>query len=42
MIKDIQLGKITPQGIKHQLANTEQIVFEVTDACNLQCKVSIR
>lgn len=29
--------KINPMYIKKQLANTPQIVFEVTDSCNLQC-----
>lgn len=29
---------ITTEQIKHQLANLRQLCFEVTDACNLQCK----
>lgn len=29
---------ITSDLIKYQLANLSQLVFEVTDACNLQCK----
>ncbi|MDR1458648.1 MAG: radical SAM peptide maturase [Bacteroidales bacterium] len=30
-------GKISVGGVWNQLANIRQIVFEVTDACNLQC-----
>jgi len=29
---------LTPQHIVYQLANLKQLTFEVTDACNLQCK----
>lgn len=29
---------LTPEHIKHNLANLPQLVFEVTDACNLRCK----
>lgn len=29
--------KINPEDIKKQLANIEQVVFEVTDNCNLKC-----
>lgn len=31
-------GVITSSMIKNSLANLNQLVFEVTDACNLQCK----
>lgn len=31
-------GRITAGGVYNQLANIRQIVFEVTDACNLRCK----
>jgi len=30
-------GKLTTEGIHNQLSNIKQIVFEVTDACNLRC-----
>lgn len=30
-------GKITAKGVWNQLSNIRNIVFEVTDACNLQC-----
>jgi len=30
-------GQMTAGGVYNQLANIRQIVFEVTDACNLQC-----
>ena len=30
--------QITGKDIKSNLANLNQLVFEVTDACNLQCK----
>ena len=29
---------ISTDNIRHQLANLKQLTFEVTDACNLQCK----
>lgn len=29
---------ITPNYVKYALANTPQVTFEVTDACNLRCK----
>lgn len=29
---------LTAEQINHQLANLHQLCFEVTDACNLQCK----
>jgi uncharacterized protein len=29
---------ITPERIKIALANLPQLVFEITDACNLKCK----
>jgi len=29
---------LTPTHIRYQLANLKQLTFEVTDACNLQCK----
>ncbi len=29
---------LTPEMVEESLANTEQIVFEVTDKCNLRCK----
>ena len=28
----------TPDYVKYKLANTEQVVFEVTEACNLKCR----
>lgn len=31
-------GVITPNMVKDSLANLSQLVFEVTDACNLHCK----
>jgi len=31
-------GLITPSMIKNSIANLNQLVFEVTDACNLQCR----
>ena len=31
-------GVITPAMVRDSLANLHQLVFEVTDACNLQCK----
>lgn len=31
-------GKITPEDVKHNLANPPIITFEVTDRCNLKCK----
>lgn len=31
-------GVMTPNAIKKSLANLHQLVFEVTDACNLRCK----
>ena len=31
-------GVITPSMVRNSLANLNQLVFEVTDACNLQCK----
>jgi uncharacterized protein len=34
-------GKITAKGVWHQLSNIKNIVFEVTDACNLQCAYCI-
>lgn len=30
--------EITENDIKQQLVNLRQITFDVTDACNLQCK----
>lgn len=33
-----ELSYITPQSITDALVNLRQIVFEVTDACNLRCK----
>ena len=35
---EITGNEFTAEKIKFQLANTEQIVLEVTDACNLRCK----
>ena len=31
-------GVITPSMVRNSLANLNQLVFEVTDACNLQCE----
>lgn len=31
-------GLMTASGVNNQLSNIRQIVFEVTDACNLRCK----
>jgi uncharacterized protein len=31
------IGRLTAGGVNNQLSNIRQIVFEVTDACNLQC-----
>ena len=31
-------GKISPLRIKTELANLNQLTFEVTDSCNLKCK----
>ena len=31
-------GVITADMVKEELANLKQLVFEVTDACNLRCK----
>ena len=33
-----EIASLTPEMIEGSLANTEQIVFEVTDKCNLRCK----
>jgi uncharacterized protein len=33
-----QKFRLTSNQIKYELANTRQIVFEVTDSCNLNCK----
>jgi len=30
-------GRISPESVSNQIADIRQIVFEVTDACNLQC-----
>lgn len=30
-------AELTAETVKHQLANTRQITFEVTDSCNLRC-----
>ena len=30
-------GRLNEQTIKRNIANTEQITFELTDACNLRC-----
>ena len=35
--KLIQTG-ITPQQIIHEIVNLRQLIFEVTDSCNLKCK----
>lgn len=32
------LKKITPKDIEYNFMNTSQIVFEITDRCNLRCK----
>lgn len=37
-VTNIHFTKITPQLLKHQLANISQLVFEVTDKCNLKCR----
>jgi uncharacterized protein len=39
-IKKINMGsdRFSPEIIKKQLANTQQITFEVTDRCNLRCR----
>lgn len=29
---------ITPTVVKHNILNLKNLVFEVTDACNLRCK----
>ena len=31
-------GVITPTTVRNSIGNLHQLVFEVTDACNLQCK----
>lgn len=31
---------ITSKQIKDAVANTPQVVFEITDACNLKCNVT--
>jgi uncharacterized protein len=31
-------GRISAQDVEYWVANTDQILFEVTDACNLKCK----
>jgi hypothetical protein len=36
-ISDIS-AKLNPIDIKKQIANTNQLTFEVTDFCNLKCK----
>lgn len=35
---EILAGTIRPEEIKRQLANTQQVTFEVTDNCNLDCR----
>jgi uncharacterized protein len=30
--------RLSPEGIKYNIINLQQLVFEVTDACNLRCK----
>ena len=30
--------KISPMEIEYNLMNLKQLIFEVTDACNLRCK----
>ena len=34
----MEFVKLTSDTIKQQLLNLRQIVFEVTDSCNLKCK----
>lgn len=36
-VSDISFSSLTPEDVELQLANTPQVVFEVTDACNLKC-----
>ena len=31
-------GKVTKENIEYNLMHLPQIIFEVTDACNLRCK----
>ena len=31
-------GKVAAENIEYNLAHLSQIIFEVTDACNLRCK----
>ncbi len=31
-------AKTTPNMVRYNLINLRQLVFEVTDACNLNCK----
>ena len=36
--KNATFIELEPSNVEYQLANTPQVVFEVTDACNLSCK----
>jgi len=31
-------GKVTTRNIEYNLRHLPQVIFEVTDACNLRCK----
>lgn len=35
-------GKVTKENIEYNLMHLPQIIFEVTDACNLRCKVTTK
>ena len=35
--KKMEFNKLTPKNIRHNLLNLPQLVFEVTDRCNLNC-----
>lgn len=37
-IKEKRQFVLTPEKVKYELANTNQLVFEITDSCNLQCQ----
>ena len=37
----MEFVKLTSDTIKQQLLNLRQIVFEVTDSCNLKCKYCV-
>lgn len=41
MKSDCYSSRLTPEDIKYELINLKQLVFEVTDVCNLACKYCV-